>query len=77
MSKLSLDDRALPKLTEVFPTRGDGGLRKMESLASQLTEEIAWRDQEAMRAKYGSVDTYMHQKHSRKKDIKFCNIKKV
>lgn len=82
MSKLSLGDRALPKLTEAFPEPGSwsmsargGGLAGYMDASS---EEIAWRDREAMKAKYGvPTNSCQKQAPNPKKDIQFCNIRKV
>jgi hypothetical protein len=85
MGKLSLGDRALPKLTDAFPQthsaafcgggsscRGAGSMRLSAHVAA---EDVSWRDREAMKAKYAPQSAW--QPRSRKLDVKFCNIRKV
>lgn len=80
MSKLSLGDRALPKLTDAFPMTqrpalGRGAGVDTRAGSHLYFEQVGWRDTDAMRSKYAPPCAGQYQ--SRKLAVKFESIRKV
>jgi len=86
MGKLSLGDRALPKLTDAFTkthsagscssrSRGAPHAGSLGLSAHMAAEDVSWRDREAMKAKYAPRSSWQPQ--SRKLDVKLANIRKT